>query len=38
MWARLNASDILLVTFSSFVFIWGANRLLRNIGMPDYQA
>lgn len=34
----LNISDLLLIAFSAFVIVWGANMLLRNVNMGAYQA
>lgn len=34
----LNLPDVLLITFSAYVVIWGINHFLRGAGMADYQA
>lgn len=34
----LNMGDLLLIAFSAFVIIWGANMMLRNLNMGAYQA
>lgn len=34
----LNLSDILLISLSAYVVVWGANYILRATNMGDYQA
>jgi uncharacterized membrane protein len=34
----LNVGDVLVIAVSSFVVIWGINRMLRSVSMPQYQA
>jgi hypothetical protein len=34
----MNVSDILVITLSAYVFIWGVNYALRQANMAGYQA
>ncbi len=34
----LNVSDIVLITLSAYVVVWGANYILRSTNMGAYQA
>ena len=34
----LNAPDLIMIALSSYVFVWGANYILRTMNMGSYQA